>query len=101
MDTQVSIDAICSVSEGVVAREIDGEIVIVPIVAGIGDAEDEIYTLSDTGRAVWNKLDGRRSLKDVAALLSGEYPCPLPQLEQDVLGFASELVRRGMLTVRS
>ena len=100
MRTQMSLDVVCSVSEDVVAREIDGEIVIVPIVAGIGDGEDEIYTLSETGKAVWQRLDGRRTLKDVASLLTHEFDGPLAKLEQDVLGFANELVQRGMLSVK-
>jgi hypothetical protein len=72
--------------------------VIVPLVAGIGDADDELYTLNETGQAIWKKLDGQRTLKDVAASLVSEYTTPLADLENDVLGFASELTRRGILT---
>ena len=34
-------------SSDVVARMIEGQVVIVPLVSGIGDAEDELYTLHD------------------------------------------------------
>ena len=45
-------------SDGVVAREIEGEVVIVPLKAGIGDLEDELYSLNETGRGVWRLLNG-------------------------------------------
>jgi len=88
-------------SQGVVAREIEGEIVIVPVTAGIGEAEDELYTLNETGQAIWQKLDGRRTLKDVVASLASEFTSPLSELETDVLGFASELTQRGILVAKA
>jgi hypothetical protein len=94
---ELKLDAKCIPSEDVVAREIEGEVIIVPLVSGIGDEDDELYTLNPTGQAIWQKLDGQRTLKDVAALLAGEFDAPLPELENDVLGFASVMVRRGIL----
>jgi hypothetical protein len=99
--TQLNLKAVCAPSVDVVAREIEGDIIIVPLVAGIGDAEDELYTLNETGKAIWQKLDGQRTLKDVAAALTGEFNAPLPELENDVVGFASEMARRGILSVLS
>lgn len=88
-------------SQGVVAREIEDEIVIVPVAAGIGEAEDELYTLNETGQAIWQKLDGRRTLKDVAESLANEFTSPLSELEADVLGFAGELTQRGILVAKA
>jgi hypothetical protein len=94
---ELKLDVKCAPSDDVVAREIEGEVIIVPLVSGIGDEDDELYTLNPTGQAIWQKLDGQRTLKDVAALLAGEFDAPLPELENDVLGFASAMVRRGIL----
>jgi hypothetical protein len=98
--SHLDLNSICMPSQGVVAREIEGEIVIVPIAAGIGEAEDELYTLNETGQAIWQKLDGRRTLKDVAASLVRKFTSPLSELETDVLGFASELTQRGILVTK-
>lgn len=57
-------------SEAVVTREIEGEIVIVPLAEGIGDLENELYGLSDTGWDVWRLLDGR-SLDKVVECAAG------------------------------
>jgi hypothetical protein len=98
MTSQTNLDIVCVPSEDVVAREIEGEIVIVPLVSGIGDAEDELYTLNPTGQAIWQKLDGKRTLKDVAVLLAEEFDAPLAELENDVIGFTAELTKRKMLS---
>jgi hypothetical protein len=77
MVKQINMNVVCAPSDDIVAREIEGEIVIVPLVSGIGDADDELYTLNPTGQAIWQKLDGQRTLKDVAALLAAEFDTPL------------------------
>ncbi len=66
-------DAVYVPSDDVVAREIAGELIIVPLVAGIGDMEDELYTLNDTGRDIWKRLDGRATLDAVATDLAELY----------------------------
>lgn len=93
----VHLDAAYAPSEDIVAREIEGEIVIIPLVANVGDIEDEFYTFNETGQAIWRKLDGRRTLRSVAAELAGESDAPLEVLEQDVLGLVGELASRRMV----
>ena len=86
MDERVNLDFTYSPSDDIVAREIEGEIVIVPLVSGIGDMEDELYTLNETGRALWRKLDGTKSLRQVARELEAEFDAPPGTIEQDVVG---------------
>ena len=85
-------------SDDIVAREIEGEIIIVPLVAGIGDMEDELFALNDTGKAIWDKLDGQASVADVVTALKTEYEgAEDGAIERDVLGLVAELVERRML----
>ncbi|MGB5218280.1 MAG: PqqD family protein [Smithella sp.] len=100
METQVTIDTICVPSEDVVAREIEGDMIIVPLVAGIGDTEDELYTLNETGKAIWKKLDGEKSLNKIAGELAGEFSAETDEIKADVLGFAAEMVKRRILAVK-
>ena len=67
MEIKVDINAAYKASEEVVAREIEGELMIVPLTSGIGDMEDELFTLNETGRAIWSKLDGNKTLKAIVA----------------------------------
>jgi hypothetical protein len=98
MTEKFTLDMICQPSEDVVAREIEGELIIVPLTAGIGDMEDELYTLNSTGKAIWSKLDGVRSLRKIAFELAEEYAAPVTDIEHDVSGLISELAQRRMVT---
>jgi hypothetical protein len=97
MDVRIGPDTVCAVSQDVVAREIEGELIIVPLAAGVGDLEDELYTLNATGRAVWSRLDGTKTLADIAGELAVEYHSPPEGIETDVVGLAQELVRRRIV----
>lgn len=90
----------CLPSDDVVSREIEGELIIVPITSGIGDLEDELYTLNETGKAIWQRLDGQRTIADIATEIAAEFDAPLETINRDVLGFSEELVRRKILICR-
>ena len=97
MDNMIRLEAVFTPSEDVVAREIEGELIIVPLVAGIGDMEDELFTLNETGKAIWNQMDGKRNLKAIVNFLAEEYDAPPGEIEGDVLGWVEELAKRRML----
>ncbi len=95
-----SANPIYQPSEDIVAREIEGEIIIVPLTAGIGDLEDELFSLNETGREVWRRLDGQHTLSAIAAELAQAYDAPPAEIEQDVRGLAAELLKRRMIRER-
>ena len=97
MESNVRLDAAYTSSEDVVAREIEDELIIVPLVAGIGDMEDEIFTVNETGRAIWDRLDGQKSLRKLVEELSVEFGASSGEIAEDVMGFVGELLRRGMV----
>jgi len=98
MKPEVSLNNIYKPSEDVVAREVAGEFIIIPISSGIGDAEDEIFSLNECGKSIWDKLSVDKSLKDVALELSAEFEAPLEQIETDCLGLIQELLKRKIVT---
>ncbi len=93
----ISRSAVYKASDDIVVREIQGVVVIVPLVSGIGDTDDELFTLNDTGKAVWDKIDGRRTLNEVIKELTREYDGAADEIRDDVLGIVEELVKRKML----
>jgi hypothetical protein len=97
MNVKTDLGACYLPSEDIVAREIEGELIIVPLVSGIGDMEDELFTLNETGRVIWEKLDGRKTLEDIVGEISSEYDASLGEIEKDVLGLVRELLKRKML----
>lgn len=97
MDNAPRIDAVYVPSEDIVAREIEGEIIIVPLTAGIGDLEDELFTLNKTGRAIWTRMDGKNTLSKIVQLLADEFEGSKTEIEENVLGFAKELYKRKII----
>ena len=86
---RIALEDVYTPSGDVVAREIEGEIIIVPLVAGSGDMEDELFTLNDAGKAIWDQLDGRRSLDRLEAAAA------LPRLRRRPACGAARARRRG------
>ena len=68
------------------------------MVAGSGDGEDELFTLNDAGKAIWDQLDAQRSLAGVVAAIETEFEgAEDGARERDPLGLVAELVQRRML----
>ena len=84
-------------SEEIVAREIEDEIIIVPLTSGIADMEDELFTLNDTAKDIWRKLDGQRSLQQIIDELAQEYDAEKEKISQDVAGLIAELEKRKIV----
>jgi coenzyme PQQ biosynthesis protein PqqD len=91
------LDATYAPSEDIVAREIEGEIIIIPLVSGIADVDDELFTLNPSAKAIWNRLDGKATLRDIVVSLTEEYQAGAGEIEKDVLGLVEELAKRKML----
>jgi hypothetical protein len=97
MHIEANLDDVYAPSENIVARTIEGELIIVPLAAGIGDLEDELFTLNETGKAIWDRLDGKKTLRDVLKELLSEFEASEGEIEQDLIGLVTELVRRRIL----
>lgn len=84
-------------SDNVVTREIEGELILVPLTSGVGDLEDELYAFNETGAVIWRKFDGRSTVQEIARELAEEFEAPAEQIREDVEGLAQELLSRGLL----
>ncbi|MFA6104636.1 MAG: PqqD family protein [Victivallaceae bacterium] len=98
METTVNLNAVYTPAEDdVVARELHGEFVIIPISSGVGDLEDEIFSLNETGKAIWDKLDGKRKLEEVISELTSEFEGSAEEIRNDVTGIIKELLKRRII----
>lgn len=98
---QITSNDVFKPSADVVSRKIEGETIIIPLISGIGDLEDDLYTLNETGQAVWEKLDGVRSVDAIVKELSTEYGEPADVMQKDVVGILLELARRKIIRLIS
>ena len=96
MEPKVNLNAVYAPSEDVVARNIQGEFIIIPITSGIGD-DDAIFTLNEQGRAIWDKLSSKKSLREAVNCLCLEFDASGTEIEKDVLGLVKELLKRKIL----
>ena len=78
-------------SEDFVQRNVAGECLLVPIRRRLTDT-NSIYVLNETGAEVWQRLDGTRSVRDIADDLHAAYEVATEQLEQDLKGLIDDLL---------
>ncbi len=97
MEEKINLNSVCVHSRNVVARDIQGEFIIVPVTSGIEDLDDKVFTLNRTGQLIWGELDGKKSLKTVAGRLTSQLAASREEIEKDVLGLSRELFERKLL----
>ena len=94
---KVNLRAAYRPSGNIVARTIDGRLIIVPLTAGVGKLDDDLYTVNETGKEIWDLLDGKRTVKDIAVRLAERFEASLEEIEADVEALVGELLDRRIL----
>jgi hypothetical protein len=97
MAVKVNLDTVYVPSKNIITRQLEGEFIIVPIGPKTGDMEDNIFTLNETSRAIWDKLDGKKSLRAVVNCLSLEFAAPSLEIKKDVLRVVGELLEKKIV----
>ena len=92
----LSMDTVIKKSENVVFRKIEGEYILVPMVASAADVES-IYNLNETGAAVWERIDGGKSIKDIIEEIKAEYEDEGNQIETEVISFVIEMTEAKLI----
>jgi hypothetical protein len=80
----------------VVQRQVAGEVFLVPIRGHLADLQ-ELFVLSETGRSIWERLDGRHSVDDLVAALVAEFEVEEEQAQSDALKFLGQLEEAGLI----
>ena len=87
----VSLETRLKVSDDVVFRELDGEAVLLNLASGL------YFGLNPIGTRMWQLIDERRDLADVAAVLCDEFDAPAATIEADLVRLVGELLARGLM----
>ena len=91
------LERIYAKSRDLVEREIEGETIMVPLTSGIGDLEDELFSLNKVGKDVWARIDGKKPVRDIVEELLEIYEVDREGLTTDVLGFLAQLEKRKLI----
>lgn len=79
-----------------VARNIAGEVILVPIRQNAGDL-DSVYTLNETASFVWERLDGQRTLREIKRELLDAFEVDEPDAERDLIELLEQLTGIGVV----
>ncbi len=81
--------------EGVVLRHVAGEHMLVPSVIRGVDLES-LFLLNSTGVYVWERLDGQRRIRDLAAAVAEAFAIESAAAVADVTAFLADLLARNL-----
>lgn len=93
----IDLDRYYQIAENLVTKEIEGELVIVPVKSGLGDLDGEMYALTTTGIAVWHKLDGKKPLKEIIDCISSAYSSPQKTIQKDIVELLEVFLEKGLI----
>jgi hypothetical protein len=85
-----SIYSVPSHSPSVVARKTGNEYVLVPVTGNIADM-DSVYTLNETGAFIWEQIDGKSSLEEIAVKVKAEFEVDEDIAIADVMNFVADI----------
>ncbi len=91
------VERVFSRREGVVARHVAGETVLVPIKGRLADLQ-RVFTLNEVGACIWELLDGTRDLRAVATELEESFEVSRSEAEADVNEFVNQLLEADLIT---
>jgi hypothetical protein len=70
----------------VVSKKIKGEYLLIPLASNIADM-DSLYKLNETGAFIWDGIDGRRTVSDIALMVASEFDVDKEEAERDTVEF--------------
>ena len=77
-------------------RRIAGETIIVPIRGKLADMQN-IFAVNVVAEFIWERMDGRRTVDQIAREVAGHFEVADSQALSDVLEFAGELDKSGLI----
>ena len=78
-------------TDNYVATLVDDEVVIVDMAAG------QLFSLKDTGRAIWELIDGERSCAEIAEDMAESHEIDVPAAQRSVAALLGELEEAGLI----
>jgi len=80
----------------VVARQIEGELVIVPIRRGVGDL-NSLYTLNQVGSVLWNFMNEGHTIEEMVSRVCDEFEVTATQAQSDIQNFLDAMLEEKLV----
>jgi len=81
----------------IVARRSGDEYILVPITDNVANME-AVYTINETAAFIWDNIDGKKSLEELAAAVSGEYDTDIATALNDVVELIVDLEKHNIVS---
>jgi len=82
--------------ENIVAREIAGEMILVPIRGNLADMQ-RIFSLNPVAAYIWEHLDGGTHLEDICKGVVTDFEVEKEEAEADIHDFISDLLQANLI----
>ena len=80
----------------VVSRQIEGELVIVPIRRGVGDL-NSLYTLNPVGSALWEFMNEGHTVPEMVNRVCDEFEVSSAQAQSDIQEFLNSMLEEKLI----
>jgi hypothetical protein len=80
----------------VVSRQIEGELIIVPIRRGVGNL-NSLYTLNPVGSVLWDYLSEGHTLPEMVQRVCDEFEVSTTQAQNDIQVFLDSLLEEQLV----
>jgi hypothetical protein len=80
----------------VVARQIEGELVIVPIRSGVGDL-NSLYTLNQVGSVLWDFMNESHTIEEMVSRVCDEFEVNSSQAQSDIRNFLNAMLEENLV----
>ena len=84
-------------ADSVVARQIAGKSLLVPICGELADLQ-QLFTLNDVGDFIWAKMDGSKTIKNLSDEVANNFEVTADIAKEDSVAFLSMLEDAGLIT---
>ncbi len=95
MEQELSLTSRVRIPDGVLSRDLQGELVILDLKTGV------YFGLDPVGTRIWHLLQEHQSLQKVLDSLAEEYEVAEPGCAHDLLGFVAKMLERGLVEVNN
>ena len=80
----------------VVSRQIEGELIIVPVRRGVGDM-NSLYTLNPVGSVLWEFMAQEHSLPEMVKRVCDEFEVSATQAKKDIESFLDSMLEEKLI----
>ncbi len=78
-------------TDAFIATEVDDELILLDLAGG------ELFSLSGTGRAIWDAVDGSRDTGAIGKEVAAQFDATLQVIEAETAAFLGELQATGLI----